>query len=131
MNRRPALKVFIIDKETSGKWIIKNKALVPWQVLRTLFLIIHLPSVFIFYINGRCYFGGSSVCVCLCVCACVRACSSIYLEADSEWYLGGAFSSIGAWSPERQNEKLPKDRMKTYWKKSKHVLSWKIASQLY
>ena len=29
MNRRLALKVFIIDKETSGKWIIKNKALVP------------------------------------------------------------------------------------------------------
>ena len=28
MNRRLALKVFIIDKETSGKWIIKNKALV-------------------------------------------------------------------------------------------------------
>ena len=29
INRRLALKVFIIDKETSGKWIIKNKALVP------------------------------------------------------------------------------------------------------
>ena len=52
MNRRLALKVFIIDKETSGKWIIKNKALVPWQALGTLFLIIHLPSVFIYYIKG-------------------------------------------------------------------------------
>ena len=49
MNRRLALKVFIIDKETSGKWIIKNKALVPWRALGTLFLIIHLPSVFIYY----------------------------------------------------------------------------------
>ena len=37
MNRRLALKVFMIDKETSGKWIIKNKALVPSQALRTLF----------------------------------------------------------------------------------------------
>ena len=51
MNRRLALKVFIIDKETSGKWIIKNKALVPWRALGTLFLIIHLPSVFIYYLN--------------------------------------------------------------------------------
>ena len=49
MNRQFALKVFIIDKETSGKWIIKNKALVPWQALGTLFLIIHLRSVFIYY----------------------------------------------------------------------------------
>ena len=39
MNRRLALKVFIIDKETSGKWIIKKKALVPWRALGTLFLI--------------------------------------------------------------------------------------------
>ena len=49
MNRRLALKIFIIDEETSGKWIIKNKALVPWWALGTLFLIIHLPSVFIYY----------------------------------------------------------------------------------
>ena len=51
MNRRLALKVFIIDRETDGKWIIKNKALVPWRALGTLFLIIHLPSVFIYYIK--------------------------------------------------------------------------------
>ena len=52
MNRRLALKVFIIDKETSGKWIIKNKALVPWRALGALFLIIHLPLVFIYYRNN-------------------------------------------------------------------------------
>ena len=51
MNRWLALKVFIIDEENSGKWIIKNKALMPWQALWTLFLIIHLPSVFIYYGN--------------------------------------------------------------------------------
>ena len=51
MNRRLALEVFIIDKETSSKWIIKNKALVPWRALGILFLIIHLPSVFIYYIK--------------------------------------------------------------------------------
>ena len=53
MNRRLALKVFIIDKETSGKWIIKNKALEPWRALGTLFLIIHLPSVFIYYLTYK------------------------------------------------------------------------------
>ena len=46
MKRWLALNGFIIDKETSSKWIIKNKALV---ALGTLFLIIHLPSVFIYY----------------------------------------------------------------------------------
>ena len=49
MNRWLALEVFIIDEETSGKWIIKNKALLPWWALGTLFLIIQLPSVFIYY----------------------------------------------------------------------------------
>ena len=33
MNRRLALKVFIIDKETSGLVIIKNKSLMPWRAL--------------------------------------------------------------------------------------------------
>ena len=33
MNRRVALKVFIIDKETSGLVIIKNKSLIPWRAL--------------------------------------------------------------------------------------------------
>ena len=45
MNRRLALKVFIIDKETSGLVIIKNKSLVH----SVLFLIIIKPSVFIYY----------------------------------------------------------------------------------
>ena len=68
--------------------------------------------------SGGCVRGSvrvlSTVYVCVsvrvlsfCVCACLGACTewwvrvclyacSIYLEADSEWYLGGAFSSIGA-----------------------------------
>ena len=33
MNRRLASKVFIIDKETPGLVIIKNKSLVPWRAL--------------------------------------------------------------------------------------------------
>ena len=37
MNRRLALKVFIIDKETSGLVIIKNKSLVPWRALGFIF----------------------------------------------------------------------------------------------
>ena len=37
MNRRLALKVFIIDKETSGLVIIKNKSLVPWWALGFIF----------------------------------------------------------------------------------------------
>ena len=37
MNRRLALKVFIIDKEISGLVIIKNKSLVPWQALGFIF----------------------------------------------------------------------------------------------
>ena len=51
MNRQLALKVFIIYKETSGKWIIKNKALITWRALGTLLLIIRLPSFFIYYIK--------------------------------------------------------------------------------
>ena len=37
MNRRLALKVFKIDKETSGLVIIKNKSLVPWWALGFIF----------------------------------------------------------------------------------------------
>ena len=37
MNRRLALKVFIIDKETSGLVIIKNKSLVPLRALGFIF----------------------------------------------------------------------------------------------
>ena len=33
MNRWLALKVFKIDKETSGLVIIKNKSLMPWRAL--------------------------------------------------------------------------------------------------
>ena len=37
MNRRLALKVVIIDKETSGLVIIKNKSLVPLRALGFIF----------------------------------------------------------------------------------------------
>ena len=37
MNRWLALKVFIIDKETSDLVIIKNKSLVPWRALGFIF----------------------------------------------------------------------------------------------
>ena len=51
MNRRLALKVFIIDKETSDLVIIKIKASCP-DGHSVLFLIITKPSVFIYYIEA-------------------------------------------------------------------------------
>ena len=50
MNRWLAFKVFIIDKETSGKWIIKNKALTG-----TRDFIFNNPLAIGLYLLQKCY----------------------------------------------------------------------------
>ena len=48
MNRRLALTVFIIDKETSGKWIIKNKS--PRALMGTRDFIFNNPLAISLYL---------------------------------------------------------------------------------